>query len=71
MIDVRDVFMTSSVFAALTGTLQWDIRTFNLLHTVPALDQCQLRFNKTGQIIYGGESSVLLVEVRAQYCCWR
>ena len=34
---------------------QWDIRTFNLLHTVPALDQCQLRFNKTGQIIYGGK----------------
>ena len=37
---------------------QWDLRTFHLLHTVPALDQCQIRFNHNGDIIYGGRSSV-------------
>jgi len=31
----------------------WDLRTFHLLHTVPALDQCQLRFNHAGDVIYG------------------
>ncbi|XP_077995487.1 DDB1- and CUL4-associated factor 1-like [Glandiceps talaboti] len=31
----------------------WDIRTFHLLHTVPALDQCQLAFNHAGDIMYG------------------
>jgi len=30
----------------------WDIRTFRLLHTVPALDQCQIMFNNNGDIIY-------------------
>lgn len=32
---------------------QWDIRTFHLLHTVSALDQCQIRFSNAGDIIYG------------------
>uniref|UniRef100_A0A8C4R3X2 DDB1- and CUL4-associated factor 1 n=1 Tax=Eptatretus burgeri TaxID=7764 RepID=A0A8C4R3X2_EPTBU len=31
----------------------WDIRTFHLLHTVPALDQCRLVFNHSGSTIYG------------------
>lgn len=30
----------------------WDIRTFRLLHTVPALDQCQIMFNHNGDVIY-------------------
>ena len=31
----------------------WDIRTFHLLRTVPQLDQCQVLFNKTGDVIFG------------------
>ncbi|GAB6021466.1 hypothetical protein CHUAL_004070 [Chamberlinius hualienensis] len=31
----------------------WDIRTFHLLHTVTALDQCQITFNHKGDVIYG------------------
>lgn len=31
----------------------WDIRTYHLLHTVPALDQCEIRFNHAGNVIYG------------------
>lgn len=31
----------------------WDVRTFHLLHTVPALDQCQITFNNKGDVIYG------------------
>ncbi|XP_033745476.1 DDB1- and CUL4-associated factor 1-like [Pecten maximus] len=30
----------------------WDIRTYHLLHTVPALDQCQIHFNNNGNIMY-------------------
>ncbi|XP_046327233.1 DDB1- and CUL4-associated factor 1-like isoform X2 [Haliotis rufescens] len=30
----------------------WDIRTFHLLNTVPALDQCQIKFNHSGDVIY-------------------
>uniref|UniRef100_T1KIJ0 DDB1- and CUL4-associated factor 1 n=2 Tax=Tetranychus urticae TaxID=32264 RepID=T1KIJ0_TETUR len=31
----------------------WDLRTYHLIKTVPALDQCRVRFNKTGDVIYG------------------
>lgn len=31
----------------------WDLRTFHLLRTVPALNQSQVLFNNLGDIIYG------------------
>ncbi|RWS31137.1 protein VPRBP-like isoform X3 [Leptotrombidium deliense] len=31
----------------------WDLRTYKLLKTVPALDQCGIKFNETGDVIYG------------------
>lgn len=34
-------------------SFQWDIRTFRLVRTVPALDQCQIIFNHAGDVIYG------------------
>jgi HIV-1 Vpr-binding protein len=30
----------------------WDIRTYHLLRTVPALDQCQVTFSASGDVIY-------------------
>ena len=35
----------------------WDLRTFKLLHTVPALNQCQIRFSHDASVLYGGKSS--------------
>ena len=46
--DVRGVVWC----VTLTAT-QWDQRTYKLLHTVPALDQCQIKFNHKGDTIFG------------------
>ncbi|XP_061430043.1 LOW QUALITY PROTEIN: DDB1- and CUL4-associated factor 1 [Lethenteron reissneri] len=37
----------------IINTEIWDLRTFHLLHTVPALDHCSLVFNHAGTVIYG------------------
>ncbi|XP_042370043.1 DDB1- and CUL4-associated factor 1-like, partial [Plectropomus leopardus] len=37
----------------IVNTEIWDLRTFHLLHTVPALDQCRLVFNSNATIMYG------------------
>ena len=42
-----------NIMSAFIFTKVWDIRTFHLLRTVPQLDQCQVLFNKTGDVIFG------------------
>ncbi|CAK6976031.1 DDB1- and CUL4-associated factor 1-like [Scomber scombrus] len=37
----------------IINTEIWDLRTFHLLRTVPALDQCRLVFNSNATIMYG------------------
>ncbi|MGH0181756.1 UNVERIFIED_CONTAM: hypothetical protein FKN15_007446 [Acipenser sinensis] len=37
----------------IVNTEIWDLRTFHLLHTVPALDQCRIVFNNNRTVIYG------------------
>ena len=35
-----------------SAILRWDIRTFHLLQTVPAIDQCRVVFNSGGEVIF-------------------
>ncbi|CAB3371680.1 Hypothetical predicted protein [Cloeon dipterum] len=36
----------------LSNTEVWDLRTFHLLRTLPALDKCDLHFTKSGDVLY-------------------
>lgn len=36
----------------MSNTEVWDLRTFHLLRTVPALDQCQVLFSRARAVIY-------------------
>uniref|UniRef100_A0A3P8WZD7 DDB1- and CUL4-associated factor 1 n=1 Tax=Cynoglossus semilaevis TaxID=244447 RepID=A0A3P8WZD7_CYNSE len=48
----------------IINTEIWDLRTFHLLHTVPALDQCRIVFNNNGTIIYGGDDEDDMMEMQ-------
>jgi HIV-1 Vpr-binding protein len=36
----------------VSNTEVWDLRTFHLLRTVPALDQCQVLFSRARAVMY-------------------
>lgn len=40
------------ILQLVSNTEVWDLRTFHLLRTVPTLDQCEVQFSPTGDIIY-------------------
>lgn len=50
--NISGVFHPNSLEIVINSEV-WDLRTFRLLHTVPALDQCHIRFNNAGTVIYG------------------
>uniref|UniRef100_A0A0K0CU89 LisH domain-containing protein n=1 Tax=Angiostrongylus cantonensis TaxID=6313 RepID=A0A0K0CU89_ANGCA len=60
---LRDLFNIPFLYI-----LQWDTRTFRLLHLVPALEQCKLVFNSTGNIVYAAMYSDCADVFRNNYC---
>lgn len=53
--NVNGVFHPNS-WEIISNSEVWDLRNYHLLKTVPALDQCRIKFNKTGDVIFGGKS---------------
>ncbi|VDO87390.1 unnamed protein product [Heligmosomoides polygyrus] len=52
----------------IINTEVWDTRTYRLLHLVPALEQCKLVFNSTGNIVYAAMYSDCADVFRNTYC---
>lgn len=50
--NVSGVFHPNGLEVIINSEV-WDLRNFHLLHTVPGLDQCHIRFNNAGNVIYG------------------
>lgn len=55
--DVSGVFHPMGLEIIINSEV-WDLRTFHLLHTVPALDQCEIRFNHNADVIYGAHTAL-------------
>uniref|UniRef100_A0A8C9TBQ6 DDB1- and CUL4-associated factor 1 n=1 Tax=Scleropages formosus TaxID=113540 RepID=A0A8C9TBQ6_SCLFO len=51
-LNISGVFHPNGL-EVIINTEIWDLRTYHLLHTVPALDQCRIVFNNNGTVIYG------------------
>ncbi|ESO82730.1 hypothetical protein LOTGIDRAFT_184499, partial [Lottia gigantea] len=49
--SISGVFHPSGLEIIINSEV-WDARTFHLLNTVPTLDQCQIQFNYSGDVIY-------------------
>ncbi|KAK3744369.1 hypothetical protein QZH41_014026 [Actinostola sp. cb2023] len=51
---VSGVFHPSGLEIIINSEI-WDVRSFHLLDTCPSLDQCQVVFNNSGDVIYGSK----------------
>lgn len=58
--NVNGVFHPNS-WEIISNSEVWDLRNYHLLKTVPALDQCRIKFNKTGDVIFGGKSAYNII----------
>jgi HIV-1 Vpr-binding protein len=52
----------------VSNTEVWDLRTFHLLRTIPALDQCQLKFSPQNVIYAFNVQSEAMEEVQGELC---